>query len=155
MALAAWLPQVVLLAGLALGASKPASYLAENWLDIPRFLLAGIAIAAYVSTLATLVASFTIRRAYAAAFLIGLFVVSAAVIGNITEVTDPDVAQWIALLSVGDVPLFINDLVFGGTPTAGADAAENLPAAIQVGWYLLVIALSALVVRRRYTRLSV
>ena len=38
---AAWLPQFVLLAGLVLGASDPAAYLGDNWLDIPRFLLAG------------------------------------------------------------------------------------------------------------------
>jgi len=155
MTLVAWLPQLVLLAGLVLGAAKPADYLADNWLDIPRLLLAGIAIAAYFATLATLVSSFTTRRAYAAAFLVGVYVVSAAVIGGVTEAVEPDVARWIALLSFGDVPLFVNDLVFGGEPTAGSDAAENLPAAIQVAWYLVVIGLSALVVRTRYRRLSV
>lgn len=155
MALVAWLPQVVLLAGLALGAAKPADYLADNWLDIPRFLLAGIAIAAYFATLATLVSSFTTRRAYAAAFFVGAFVVSAAVIGSVTDVIGADVARWIALLSLGDVPLFLNDLIFGGESTAGADAAENLPAAVQVAWYFIVIGLSAVVVRTRYRRLSV
>ena len=102
-----------------------------------------------------MVSSFTTRRAYAAAFLVGVYVVSAAVIGGVTEAVEPDVARWIALLSFGDVPLFVNDLVFGGEPTAGSDAAENLPAAIQVAWYLVVIGLPALVVRTRYRRLSV
>ena len=56
MVAAAWLPQVVLLAGLVLGAPDPAAYLADNWLDMPRFLLSGAALALYYATLATLVA---------------------------------------------------------------------------------------------------
>lgn len=150
----AWLPQVVLLAGLVLGAHEPAAYLADHWLDVPRFLLAGVVLAAWVATLATVVASFTTRRAYAAAFLVGLFVVSAAVIGNATEVLASGTARWLALLSIRDVPLFLNDLVFGGPSTAGADAAESLPGSIQVGWYLLVICLAGLVTRWRYRRLA-
>lgn len=150
----AWLPQVLMLAGLVLGADEPAAYLADNWLDAPRFLLAGVVIAVYVSTLATLVASFTTRRAYAAAFLVGLFVVSAAVIGNVAEVVELRTARWLALLSIRDVPLFLNDLIFGGDSTAGVDAAADLPASIQVGWYLLVVCLAGLVTWRRYRRMA-
>ena len=155
MTVVAWLPQVLLAAGLTLGAAKPASYLAGHWLDVPRFLLAGLAIGVYVATLATLVSFFTVRRAYAAAFLVGLFVVTAAVVGNVVEVVDSGVGRWIALLSIRDVPLFVNDLVFGGEPSAGADVAEKLPAGVQVGWYLLLVGLSALVVRWRAGKLSV
>lgn len=155
MTVVAWLPQVLLLAGLTLGTAKPASYLADHWLDVPRFLLAGLAIGVYVATLATLVSFFTVRRAYAAVFLVGLFVVTAAVVGNVAEVVDSGVGRWIALLSIRDVPLFVNDLVFGGEPSAGADVAEKLPAGIQVGWYLLLVGLSALVVRWRAGKLSV
>ncbi len=150
----AWLPQVILMTGLVLGANDPAGYLGDNWLDAPRFLLAGAALAVYVATLATLVASFTTRRAYAAAFLVGLFVVSTAVIGSVTDVLDLRTARWLALLSMRDIPLFLNDLIFGGSPSAGADAAEHLPAAVQVGWYLLVVCLAGLVTRRRYRRLA-
>jgi ABC-2 type transport system permease protein len=152
---AAWLPQVVLLAGLVLGASDPAEYLVDNWLDIPRFLLAGAALAAYVATLAALVASFTTRRAYATAFVVGLFVVSAAVIGGATDALEPETGRWLALLSVRDVPLYVNDLVFGGEQSAGVPAAEDLPAAVPVVWYLLVVGVAAFVTLRRYRRLSV
>ena len=38
MLFAAWLPQLVLLTGLVLGAPEPGVYLQENWLDIPKFL---------------------------------------------------------------------------------------------------------------------
>ncbi len=150
----AWLPQLVLLAGLGLGASHPATYFGDNWLDVPRFLLAGLVLAVYVASLAALVSSFTDRRAYAAAFLVGLFVVSTTVITNVTDVMAVHTGRWLALLSVRDIPLFLNDLIFNGQPSAGAAAGEHLPALVQVGWYLLVVCAACAVTWRRYRRLA-
>ncbi len=150
---AAWLPQVVLLAGLGLGAPDPRTYLTDNWLDVPRFLLAGAALAFYYASVASLVAAYASRRAYGAAFMVGAFVVSAAVIGSVTDVLALDKARWVALLSLTDLPLYMNDLVFGGQPTAGTTAGEHLPAGIQIGWYLLVSSLAAFFALRRYRRL--
>ncbi|MEE8135059.1 MAG: hypothetical protein V3T56_08370, partial [Gemmatimonadales bacterium] len=76
MTFVAWAPQLVLLIGLVMGGSDSVAYMRENWLDIPRFLLSGMAIAAYTTTLAMFVAGFTTRRAYASVFLIGLFVIT-------------------------------------------------------------------------------
>lgn len=153
MALAAWLPQVLLFAALALSAPAPGDYLADHWLDIPRFLVAGAAIAAYVATLAALVSSFTTRRAHAAAFLVGVFIVTSVVVSAVADAVSLGVGKWIALLSLHDVPLFINDLVFG-EHTIGEQAAA-IPGAVQVGWYLAVVGggLAALWYRAR--RLSV
>lgn len=151
---AAWLPQIVLLTGLVLGAPDPAAYLGDNWLDVPRFLLAGAALALYYASLATLAASYTTRRAYAAAFMVGAFVVSAAVVGSVTDVLSLGTARWVALLGLTDLPLYMNDLIFGGKPTAGTTAGEHLPAGIQVAWYLLVVSLAALLAWNRYRRLA-
>ena len=49
--------QVLLLLGLTLGASEPLEYLKENWLDIPRFLGAGLAIAVITTTIPLAAAS--------------------------------------------------------------------------------------------------
>jgi ABC-2 type transport system permease protein len=73
---AAWLPQIILFLGLSMGDPDPVNYLRHHWLDIPRFLGAGMAMAAYATSLAMLTASFTTRRAYASVFLVGLFVIS-------------------------------------------------------------------------------
>ncbi len=104
MVLIAWLPQLVLLAGLVLGAPDPGSYLADHWSDIPRFLIAGVVIAVYVSTITAMAAAFAKRRAYAAAFLVGLLILSAAVIGGLTDTLGDSAGRWVALFSVGDVP---------------------------------------------------
>lgn len=150
---AAWLPQLVLLTGLVLGAPHPGTYLREHWLDVPRFLAAGAALGLYLATLATAVAAYAARRAYAAVFLVGAFIVSAGVVGGLVDALALGTARWVALLDLSSVPLYVNDLVFGGKATAGTTEAETLPAAVQVGWWLLLVVLAALLVWRRYRRL--
>ena len=71
--------QVVLLIGLTLAAAEPWHYLRDNWLDIPRFLAAGFVVAIFTTTIPLAVSAFTTRRAYAAAFVIGLFFISVPV----------------------------------------------------------------------------
>jgi ABC-2 type transport system permease protein len=151
---AAWLPQLVLLTGLVLGAPDPVAYFGDHWLDVPRFLLAGAALAVYYATVATAVAAYASRRAYAAAFMVGAFVVSAAVVGSIVDVVALDTGRWIALFSLPDLPLYVNDLIFPGGATAGNEAAEHLPAAVQLAWFALVVALAGGLAWRRYRRLA-
>ena len=73
--------QVLLLLGLTLGASEPLEYLRENWLDIPKFLGAGLAIAVITTTVPLAAASLTDRRAYATVAVIGLFLISSITVG--------------------------------------------------------------------------
>ena len=153
MVLIAWLPQLVLLAGLVLGAPDPGSYLADHWSDIPRFLIAGVVIAVYVSTITAMAAAFAKRRAYAAAFLVGLLILSAAVIGGLTDTLSDSAGRWVALLSVGDVPLYVNDVIFG-EQTSNIEAAADLSNIVQVGWYVIVVAAAGAIFLGRYRRLS-
>jgi ABC-2 type transport system permease protein len=96
----AWLPQVILLIGLIMGDPQPVDYLLQNWLDIPRFLAAGIPLAAYTTTLALLVAAFTTRRAYAAVFLVGLFVITTPFTTGLAMEIGGTAGQWIVDLDV-------------------------------------------------------
>ena len=77
--------QVVLLIGLVLSAPEPVDYFRDNWLDIPRILGAGLVVALFTTTLPLAVSAFTDRRAYAAAFVIGLSVISAPIAAGLTE----------------------------------------------------------------------
>ena len=78
--------QVVLLTGLAMGSQEPLEYLRENWAHVPRFLLAGLAIAAVTTTIPLAAASLTTRRAYASLAVIGLFVVTTVVVAALSEI---------------------------------------------------------------------
>ncbi|MFC1924699.1 ABC transporter permease [Chloroflexota bacterium] len=76
--------QTVLFVGLTLAAEEPLSYLRDNWLDVPRFLGAGMVIALFITTIPMTVAAFTKRRAYAAAIVIGIFLICHGVAGALT-----------------------------------------------------------------------
>ena len=153
MVLIAWLPQLVLLAGLVFGAPDPGSYLADHWSDIPRFLISGVVIAIYVSTITSMAAAFAKRRAYAAAFLVGLLILSAAVISGIADTLSDNTGRWVALLSVGDVPLYVNDVIFG-EQTSSIEAAADLSNIVQVGWFVVMVAAAGVIFLGRYRRLS-
>jgi ABC-2 type transport system permease protein len=155
MLLAAWLPQVILLLGLAMGDPFPAAYLRIHWLDVPKFLLAGLAIAAYATTLAMLTASFTTRRAYASVFMVGLFVITAPfTIGLASEIEGP-AGQWISMFNLTNIPVHVNDVIFGEVSELTEEApAGKLPKTLLVGWYFAWTMVPGVLLWWRYRRLT-
>lgn len=152
---AAWLPQVILFLGLAGGDANPAMYLRTHWLDIPRFLAAGLAMAAYITTLAMLTASFTTRRAYAAVFLVGLVVITAPFTVGLAEEIGGTAGQWISMFTLTNIPVHVNDVIFGEVSELTQDApATKLPAAVRVGWHVAWTAIPALTLWWRYRRMT-
>jgi ABC-2 type transport system permease protein len=152
---AAWLPQIVLFMGYILDAAKPLEYLKEHWQDIPQFLLSGLAISAYATTLAMLVASFTTRRAYASVFLVGLFIISTPfTIGLASEIDGP-VGQWISMFNLANIPVHVNDVIFGINNEITEDApAKALGNAMLVWWYFAWIVVPGTLLWSRYRRLT-
>ena len=151
----AWLPQLLLFTGLAMGDPAPLTYLSENWLDVPRFLLAGLAVAAYLTTLALLTASFTTRRALASVFLVGLFLITTPFTTGLAAEIGGTVGQWISMFNLTNIPVHVNDLIFAEVSevTAGAPAGE-LPASVLVGWYLAWTLVPAAILWLRYRRMA-
>ncbi len=150
-----WLPQTILLLGLCMGDPQPVQYLRDNWLDIPKFLAAGIALSAYTTTLALLVAAFTTRRAYASVFLVGLFVITTPFTTGLAAEIGGTVGQWISMFNLSNIPVHVNDVIFGEVSliTSEAPAAE-LSAWILVSWYGLWTLGPAGILWMRYRRLS-
>lgn len=155
MTAAAWLPQIILFLGLSMGDPQPMEYLSRHWLDVPRFLAAGLAMAAYATTMALLTASFTSRRAYASVFLVGLFLITAPfTIGLATEIGGT-VGQWISMFNLTNVPLHVNDVIFGEISEVTSEApARELPAQVLVGWYFAWIVAAGGLLWWRYRRLA-
>ena len=174
--------QIVLFVGLTLAASDPVQYVEDNWLDVPRFLLAGLVVAVYTTTVPLAVSAFTPRRAYAAALVIGVFVISLAVIGFLTspapfdgdcervvqngvvvrdtcpdEYMAGDAAKLYALLSLAEVPTFVNNLIFDVEVDSGqgaASAVDELPSAVPIAWYVLLTSALGLALWWRYRRID-
>ena len=170
-----YLGQVVLFLGFVLAAEDPLDHLRDNWLNVPRFLLAGLVVAVFTTTIPLAVSAFTTRRAYATAFVIGLFIISLPVAGilSICEnderqqqafVRDPepcqpptgDAAKWFALINLASVPIHVNDLIFPEENTSEfARLVGELPEVVPVVWYLLLTAGPGFALWWRYRRISV
>jgi ABC-2 type transport system permease protein len=155
MLFAAWLPQVILLFGLSMGDPDPVAYLRANWLDIPRFLASGAAMAAYVTTLAMLTASFTTRRAYASVFLVGLFVITTPFTTGLAQEIGGTAGRWVSMFNLTNIPVHVNDLIFGEVSGITSIApARELPSWLLVAWYFAWTLIPAGVLWGRYRRLS-
>ena len=174
--------QVVLFAGLLLAATEPLDYVRDNWLDVPRFLLAGLVLAAFTTTVPLAVSAFTTRRAYATAFVVAVFIVTPIISGALTatectttpdpndasntvrecDYTTGDAAKWISLVNVLEVPSLVNDLIFPGGTFEDPDGLDGPPQAsaelhdaVPVAWYVVVVGALGYVLWWRYRRLSV
>lgn len=151
----AWLPQFILLAGLSMGDPDPVAYLGAHWMDVPHFLLAGIALAAYITTIAMLTASFTTRRAYASVFLVGLFIITTPLTAGLSQEIAGLPGQWISMFNLTNIPVHVNDVIFGEVSDLTTDApAGKFPAAVLVGWYLAWTLVPGALLWTRYRRLA-
>ena len=162
--------QAVLLVSLVLSAADPLEYLKDNWLDIPRILGAGVLLAAFITTLPLAVAAFTDRRALAAAFVIGLFVISGAAGGILTacgegrdhrsesncEPITGDAAKWLGLVDVSRVPTNVNDMIFHVEDQGRRSRlTAELPRVVPIGWYIVLTGGLGGALWLRYRRLTV
>jgi len=171
-----YLGQTVLFIGFVLAADEPGNYILDNWLNVPRFLLAGLVVAIFTTTIPLAVSSFTNRRAYAAAFVIGLFIISVPITGVLTICENSHgtqqgglgsesgqckpltgkAAKWFALLNVGGVPIHVNDMIFPEENTSEfANLVDELPDVVPVAWYLLLTAGPGFVLWWRYRRIRI
>lgn len=151
-----YLPQMILFIGLSLAAPDLLKYLQDNWLDIPRFMASGLVVAVFTTTLPLSVAAFTTRRAYAAAFVIGLFIISTATGNALVEEVGGASAKWYALIDISSVPIFINDAIFDKTD--GSEIIREmgrLPALVVYAWYLVLTIVPAGLLWWRYKNLRV
>lgn len=156
MLFAAWLPHFVLFFGLLMDQPAPATYLAEHWLDVPRFLAAGLVTASYLTGLALLAAAFTTRRAYASVFLIGVLLISSPFTLGLAQELGGAAGRWLSMFNLTNIPAHVNDLIFGGEPaeiTEDAPARE-LGATVLVAWWALWTLGPAAILWGRYRRLS-
>jgi hypothetical protein len=181
-----YLGQVVLFMGFIRAADEPVDYMRDNWLDIPRFLLAGLVVAVFTTTIPLAVSAFTTRRAYAAAFVIGLFVISTPVSDGLATCGDDqreqqrgvasegeqrrdfaqepepckpptgEAAKWFALINVGLVPIYVNDLIFPEDNTSEfAELVGEMPPVVPIAWYILLTAGPGFALWWQYRRIRI
>ena len=152
---AAWLPQLILFLALLLDHPSPWGYLRDNWLDVPRFLAAGLALAAYTTTLAMLTASFTTRRALASVFLVGLFIITTPFTTGLAAEIGGTAGQWISMFNLTSIPLHVSDVIFGElSELTEALPASTLPDSTKLLWFAAWTLIPGALLWWRYRRLT-
>lgn len=155
MLIAVWLPQVLLFLGLSGSDPVPMDYLTKHWLDIPRFILSGAAMAAYATTLAMLAASFTTRRAYASVFLVGLFVITAPFTIALSQEIEGPAGPWVSMFALTNIPAHVNDIIFDKVSEMTDMApAKKFGSTVLVLWYFAWTVIPGLILWSRYRKLA-
>lgn len=141
----AFVPQVIIFSTLTMTSQSPDTYLAEHWLDVPRFVAAGLVISVFTTSLAMAASSLTDRRAVATAGALGFVLVLAAAAGLLHEVVG-DADRYVELLQLPPTIMSLNNWIFG-------EPVGPLPGAAYLGAVAGFVAVFVLVVWRKYGRL--
>jgi ABC-2 type transport system permease protein len=149
-------PQLLLTVGGVLAAGDPVTGLSKEVPEIPRYLAVCLLEAGVFSGVAAVVAAHTPRRAYAVAAIIALFIVPPIVVAIIAELSVPDVARVLLLVSPSDVIDGVNGAIYGPLTIGG----ETFVLATLPGWVYIVTAIgfvvgSLAIVIRRYLTIAV
>lgn len=143
-------PQFILTVGAASAAEDPIAALADDAAAVPRYLAVGVLSSALLASIASVVAAWTPRRAYATATIIAVFIVPPIIVGLTSELGAGDLARALVLLSPGDLIDGLNAAIFSTIPDSQAVAAADLPDAAYVAAAVIGVVAGAVVVLRRY-----
>ena len=150
-------PYVVLFIGRVFVAPDPITGLRDEIDAVPRFVAQALLVAGLLGGLASLISSWTPRRAYAIAAIIAVFIIPpiiVAILGSGGVGTNTDIARIAVLLSPGDILVGTNAAIFVSIPDSPTVAALDMP-----GWsFVLAAIIGALgsigLTVRRYRRIS-
>ena len=152
-------PQLLMFAGNALGASDGLDWVRDNADELPRIIASGVLLCLAFGSLGILIASYAERRAFAMISVIAIFLVSFTVVGVVVSEIDNEQMRWAIFFS----PLHVVDgsthYLFDALPAVDEFSRGGEPAD-QVAWadfpgyvwpiatFALAVVASALVVRR-------
>jgi ABC-2 type transport system permease protein len=147
-------PYVVLFVGRVLVAADPITGLSDELPQVPRFLLQAVLVAGLLGGIASLIAAWTPRRAYATAAIIAVFIIPPIIVALVGGLTNQDLARAIILFSPGDVLDGANSAIFGSIPDSAVVASLDLPGWVYIGAAAVEIAVATGLTIRRYLRIA-
>jgi ABC-2 type transport system permease protein len=128
-------PQLILTLGAILAAPDPLTGLRDELPEIPRYLVVSLLASGLLGGVATVIAAWTPRRAYATAAIIAVFIIPPIVVALMAELAVGDLARVLVLASPGDILDGVNAVVYDAVSPNPTIIAANLP-----GWTYLVAA---------------
>jgi ABC-2 type transport system permease protein len=149
-------PYVVMFIGRVFVAPDPASGLADEISAVPRFVLQSALVAGLLGGIASLIAAWTPRRAYATATIIAVFIIPPVIVALLVGgmFSNDDLARVAILLSPADVLDGTNAAIFELVSFENQLSTVDLP-----GWAYLLAATVGIVgsiglTVRRYLRIA-
>jgi ABC-2 type transport system permease protein len=123
-------PYLILFAGRVFVAPDPATGFADEVAAVPRFLLQAILVAGLLGGIASLIAAWTPRRAYATAAIIAVFIIPPIIVAIIANQTSQDLARAIILFSPADILDGVNAAIFESIPDSPVVASVGILASV-------------------------
>ena len=143
------LPQAILFIGRVLVAPDPVAGFGHEVAAVPRFVGQGLLSAGLLGGIASLIAAWTPRRAYATAGIIATSLIPPVVVALVGTLDGGDVGRLLVLLSPGDILDGANAWIFGSISENPVVAAIALPGLVYVGAAVVgTVGTLALTVRR-------
>lgn len=169
--------QAVLYGGFVLTAEAPLDYVRDNWEDIPKILLVGGVITLFITVATLAVSAYVVRRAVAAAVIIGAYILLNGVADGLTisdncsnfeadfgdqvfyeeedcDYLTGDFAPFIGLVHIGGAMDNINAEVFDLPPQSpSALAVSELPGFTPIAAYIVWVVVPGALLWNRYRRI--
>jgi ABC-2 type transport system permease protein len=147
-------PQVILFTGRVLVAKDPVAGLGAELPNVPLFTAQAVLTALLLGGLSSFIAAWTPRRAYATAAIIAAAIIPPVVVAIVDSMEAGDIANWLVLLSPGDVLDGANSWLFGAESQNPVIARSDLPgpayAVAAIAFAVIALGLTI----RRYQRIS-
>jgi ABC-2 type transport system permease protein len=148
-------PELVLFLGNGLASTDAARFWQDNYMDVPRILVAGVLVAALTASLSLVVAAQTSRRAYATVAVIAVFIITAPIAAILVNEIGGSVAHWAIFIAPFDVLEGATLWIFGVQPDRDSQIfIADFPLWAYGAFSVAVIAVSALQLIRRYERIA-
>jgi ABC-2 type transport system permease protein len=134
-------PQLLLFLGNGLVVSNPASYLQDEWKQIPETIGSGILLSAFLAAVSLAIASYTSRRAYSTVAILAVFILGSAIGATLLSVSDTGLARYSLMISPFHMGHGLSLWFFAASPEPGSQIAK---ADIPGGLYALEAAVLSL-----------
>jgi hypothetical protein len=148
-------PQLLLFTGRLLTAADPGT----GWqLESPNLLpalLQGLLTVLLLGGIASAIASYTSRRAYATAAIIAVFIIPPIIAELVDEIGRGGLARYAVLLSPGDVLEHTNEVLFRALADGPTVFRASLPDAAYIAVAVIGIVVTFGLTIRRYQRIAV
>ena len=149
------IPQLILFVGRVLVASDPGTGLTTELPAVPRFTAQALLTAGVLGGIASLIAAWTPRRAYATAGIIAVLIIPPVVVALVDSLSGGDIARWLVLLSPSDVLDGANAWIFGAFSENPVIAKSSLPGPAFAAAAVVLAVVSIGLTIRRYQKVTV